>query len=141
MNPALILTLTFLCTALLVGGVTLVLHDMFFRYRSELSERLNELNGSTKHSADATLFDLKQLAVLSASRENAWSHLRNLVKHARLGIGLNALLIVSAGAGVLLAGGAYWLTRQWWLSPIGFVIGAAAPFVYAQSRYNGNIRQ
>jgi tight adherence protein B len=141
MNLSLVVTLTFFCTALLVGSVMLVLHDMFFRYRSELRERLNELNGSAKPSADAILFDLKQLAALSASRENAWSHLSNLVKHARLGIGINVLLIISAGGGVLLAGGAYRLTWKWWLSPIGFGIGAVAPFLYVHSRYTGNIRQ
>lgn len=141
MNPSLVVTLAFVCTALLVGGVALVLHDAFFGYRAALSERLNELSGSTKQSASTTLFDLKQLAALSGSHENAWSRLSNLVEQARLGIGLKTLLLVSAGAGALLAVGAYRLTSQWWISPIGFVFGAVAPFVYVHARHTAHIRQ
>jgi tight adherence protein B len=141
MNTSLIVSLTFICTALLVGGVVLVLNEVFFHYRSALNQRLNDLKGSGKTSASSTLFDLKQLAALSESQENTRSPLSQFIEQARRAIGLNTLLCLSGGTGALLAASIYRLTGQWWMLLIGFGIGASAPFFYVHARYAAHIRK
>jgi tight adherence protein B len=141
MSSSLLVTLTFICAALLVGGVALVLHDVLFRYRSALNTRLNELHGQAKEVANGTLFDLKQLAALSGSHESAWSLLSSLVEQAGLGLGLRMLLVISAGTGAVLAAGGCVLTGLWWVCPIGFILGAIAPFVYVRVKHTARVNE
>ena len=141
MSPALLVTLTFVCTTLLAGGVMLVLHEAVFHYRWALNQRVKGLSRKDKAPANATLFDLKQLAELSAARETRWARLANSVEHSHVGIGLNALIVVSLVAGILVAAGMARWKRQWWIAPVGFVIGSAAPFGYVHARYRNYIRQ
>jgi tight adherence protein B len=132
MSPATITLLTFGATALLVGGLVSSVHDVFFRYRLLVKDRLDELSGKGKADVQASLFnDLKQMSAAVASTRSSWrAALRDIVEQSGLRIQPRVLLGVSAGLGAALGVVAVILARRWWAAPAGLAPGLVAPTLY-----------
>jgi tight adherence protein B len=135
--------LVFAAVALLIGSLALLAHDMFFRYRSLLRERVDELSGKSKNDGNASLFkDLKQFNADASLAKVHWrTRLRNILEQADLRIGLPSLLGVSLGVGLALGIAAVFTLKRWWVMPLGPVAGISAAMVYIRLKYKVRIRR
>jgi tight adherence protein B len=132
MNPVWITYLTFAATAMLVGALISLTNDVFFQYRSLVSQRLDELSGKSKGDGNASLFqDLKQLdAQASAGRRTWHARFQELIEQSGLQVTLQTLASISLCAGVGLGIFVALVSKRWWTAPLGLVPGLMVPVLY-----------
>jgi tight adherence protein B len=137
MNPTCVLILAFAAGALLVGSLLSLIHDLFFRYRLQVRERVNELSGKGKTDANASLFkDLKQFdADVSSARTHWRTRLQMILEQADLPVALPTLWGLSLLSSLAIALPAAALSHHWWILPIGLVAGLLAPAPYVRLKY------
>jgi tight adherence protein B len=124
-----ILILTFVSTALSVGGVASALYAYFFGYRSLLGERIAHLNEGSSSPLSGSLF--KQRDLLEEERSGAFSlrYIEDYFEQARLSIRWIAYLQLTAGIALGVGVISVVMTSRWWMgaiSALGASIGAAA---------------
>jgi tight adherence protein B len=143
MSPAAITLLTFGATALLVGGLLSSVHDVFFRYRLLVGDRLDELSGKRRTDAQASLFnDLKQMSAAVASTRSSWrARVRDAVEQSGLRVRPKPLLGASLGLGAALGIAAAVLAGRWWAAPAGLVPGLVAPALYVHVKRKRRMRR
>lgn len=134
MNSALIAMLAAVAGILFLGSLALLAHDLLFRYRLLLRERVAELSGKPKSDANASVFkDLKQFdADLSASRTHWRARLQNVLDQADIRAPIGTLVGASLLMGALIAALLVLLSRAWWTAPLGLLAGMLIPAAYVR---------
>jgi tight adherence protein B len=145
MNPALLMLVTFLAGALVVGGIYSIIADLYLGDRSRVGKRIDEefLKRQRDRARQSPLFKaLGELAVAAAAEDDAprgiVPRLEAMIEQSGLNITVRWLLALSVGIGLglgavgLLLGG----------SPFGLggaLLGAAGPILFV--RYKQKARQ
>lgn len=135
--------LIFAGTALLVAALSAWVYDVFFRYRSLLADRIDELSGKARRDTNAALFmDLKRLNAQTLSASDDWrTRLQELLEQAGLQIRVSTLLTISMALGIAFAVAAAAVSKRYWAAPIGFLPGLAAPILFVRFKRNLRMRR
>ena len=137
-----IIILVFAAIALFVYSGVILFHDLF-HYRALVRERLDGLTIAMKGDANASLFrDLKQFeADLSRARTDWRTRLRDMLEQGDIRSSIATLALISLFCSAVLAAVCFYVSKRWWLAPVGLSIGLLAPWLYVRAKCQWRMRR
>lgn len=130
MSGAWVVTMTFAAVGLLVVALVSAIDDLFLRYRTLLSDRLEELSGKRRFpKGREALF--KDPGEQDDEFIHSWrGRLERTIDQTGIGISLARLSMIAVGLGISLAVATVAASGWWWTAPLAFVLGVGTISVY-----------
>lgn len=143
MSLAWTIAATFAATALLFAAIATLIHDLVFRYKRLVKNRLAEFAGAAQDENRGRLFkDNRRIDEQKASaRTSLHFWFENYAEQSGIVLRLSTALFVTLGSATLsgIAVGAAF--GRLWLGVIGAAVGLIAPLIYLRLRRRRRMRQ